>query len=57
MALPAPLKRNLRSKENGHDVIGVTISVGAAKRVIKTVKGWFIKRKKERRPERKGEKS
>lgn len=42
MRLPGWLKRNLRNKEDGRDIIGIMISVRTVKRVIK----WIKKRRK-----------
>jgi hypothetical protein len=44
--LPGWMKRNLRKREDGRDVIGITVSYRTVKKVIQAVKRFARKRRK-----------
>ena len=45
--LPDWIKQNLRRREDGHDVIGVTISLSTVKKIVAAAKRFLKKRRKE----------
>ena len=46
--LPKRLKAMLRNREDGHDVIGITVSLATVRRVIKAVKRLIRQRRRVR---------
>ena len=46
--LPKRLKTMLRNREDGHDVIGITVSLATVRRVIKAVKRLIRQRRRNR---------
>ena len=46
--LPKRLKTMLRNREDGHDVIGITVSLATVRRVI----AWFRQKRRIRRDKR-----
>lgn len=46
MKLPDWLKRDLRHREDGRDIVGITISYSTVKRIVKAIKRLRKGRKK-----------
>ena len=48
MILPKRIRDMLRNRENGHDIIGITVTLATVKRVI----AWFRQKRRIRREKR-----
>jgi len=50
--LPKRLKAMLRNREDGHDVIGITVTLATVRRVVTAVKRLFRQKRRIRRDKR-----